>query len=266
MRSKAMPAHSERFAFILNDVMGERPLSPENVDIPTLRGFIEEIETLIKGDVPGASLAESRIRIESGSLKIIAFVAAALAVDFQADLARLDQTGDLDAIQPKRAQVVERWQNRASRSTVLSYAIESSALDQSLRVAGGAPRFHHRAQQSWVRVEKYLAGKVINLGGKSKPNVHLLLDDTGQTVVIAASEAQLADERENQLYKHVLLRIQGEQHLQTNELRELRLLSFQPQATDVDEAALRNLWEKGRQAWKDVASAASWVDNLRGSR
>ena len=90
--------------FSLNDVVGGQPLTPDNVDLPTLRGFLAEVETLIKGDVPGASLADSRVRIKEGSVKIVALVAHLLAADARGDLAKLEQTGDLDSIQSKRAQ------------------------------------------------------------------------------------------------------------------------------------------------------------------
>jgi hypothetical protein len=43
------------------------------------------------------------------------------------------------------------------------------------------------------------------------------------------------------------------------------LIEFLPQATEVDEQALASLWEKGCNAWKDVKSAAGWVESLRGN-
>src|SRR5207249_6679300 len=107
------PNELTEIEFSLEDVVGGQPLTPETVDLPTLHGFLEEVETLIKGDVPGASLADSRVRIEKGSVKVVALVAQLLAADARGDLAKLDETGDLDAIQPKRAQVIERWQMRA---------------------------------------------------------------------------------------------------------------------------------------------------------
>ncbi len=34
---------------------------------------------------------------------------------------------------------------------------------------------------------------------------------------------------------------------------------------EVDEAALRRLWNRGSEAWREVCSATTWVDSLRGS-
>jgi len=252
-----------KLEFSLNDVIGGQPLTPSNVDLPTLRGFLQEVEELIKGDVPGASLSDSRVQIEEGSLKIVALVAALLASDTQTDLAKLERTGDLDSIQPTRAKIIERWQSRARRSSNRIYSVPSGSNRQAIRISN-TTQFLHAGENAWVSVEKYLTGKVIDLGGKS-PNVHLILTDTGETVCVDATEQQLAAEKENHAYKNVTLRVQGEQHLRTKELRKLRLLEFSPQTAEVDEQSLASLWQKGREAWKEVQSAAGWVESLRGN-
>jgi hypothetical protein len=119
-------------------------------------------------------------------------------------------------------------------------------------------------ENAWVSVEKYLTGKVVDLGGKQNPNVHLVLADTGDSARVGSTEQQLAAERQNQLYKDVTLRVQGEQHLRTKALRNLQLIQFSQQTTEVDERALAALWDKGIKAWKDVKSATGWVEALRG--
>lgn len=260
-----MPSELTELEFSLDDLVGGQPLTPETVDLPTLRGFLEEVETLIKGDVPGASLADSRVRIETGSVRVVALVAQLLAADVRADMAKLDVTGDLDVIQPKRAQIIEQWQKRARRTPSRMYAFGGGTSGDSVRVQNTS-QFQHGSENAWVSVEKYLAGKVVNAGGKQDPNVHLVLADSGESVRVSATEQQLGAEKENQLYKEVTLRVQAEQHLRTKALRNIRLIQFSPQATEVDEQALASLWRKGRDAWKEVASAAGWVEELRGNR
>jgi hypothetical protein len=263
--TKDMPDELTKLEFSLDDVLGAEPLTPDNVDLPTLRGFLQDVETLIKGDMPGASLADSRVHIEKGSVKIVALVAQLLAADVNADLAKLKQTDDLDSIQPKRAQVLEQWQLRVRRSPSRVYSVSTGGLVHAIRITN-TTQFQHGNENAWVTVEKYLTGKVVNAGGKQDPNVHLVLADSGQSVRVDATEQQLAAEKDNQLYKTVTLRVQAEQHLRTNAFRNLRLIQFSPQTTDVDEQALATLWEKGRKAWKDVKSAASWVESLRGNQ
>lgn len=235
------------------------------MDLPTLRGFLEEVEKLIKGDVAGASLSDSRLRLEEGSVKLVTLVAHLLAADVRSDLAKLEETGDLDAIQPRRAEVVELWQARTRRFSSRTYSIQTSSAHRPLRIANTS-QFQHGSENAWVSVEKYLTGKVVNAGGKQDPNVHLVLADTGESVRISATEQQLGAEKENQLYKDVTLRVQAEQHVRTKALREVRLIQFLAQASEADERALANLWQKGREAWRDVTSAAGWVESLRGNQ
>jgi hypothetical protein len=215
--------------------------------------------------MPGASLADSQVRIEEGSVRIVALVAALLASDVRADLALLSQAGDLDLIQPKRAKVVESWQARAHRSVLRGYAILPEPGAKVIRITS-TTQFQHGGEKAWMSVEKYLTGKVVDLGGKQNPNVHLILADTGESVRVDATEPQLAAEKQNQLYKDVTLRVQGEQHLHTKALRNLRLIQFSNQTTEVDEQALASLWEKGVKAWRDVKSATGWVEALRGNQ
>ena len=260
-----MPGELTELEFSLNDVIDNRPLTPATVDLPTLRGFLEDVEKLIKGDVQGASLSDSRVRIEEGSVKLIALVAQLLAADVRSDLAKLDDTGDLDAIQPRRAEVIEQWQSKTRRFPSRAYSIQTDSIRRPLKIANTS-QFQHGSENAWVSVEKYLSGKVVNAGGKQDPNVHLVLADSGESVRISATEQQLGGEKENLLYKDVTLRVQAEQHIRTKALRDVRLIQFLANATEADERALANLWQKGREAWRDVTSAAGWVESLRGNK
>lgn len=201
-----MPNQLAELEFSVDDVIGGLPLTPESVDLPTLRGFLQEVEALVKGDVPGTPLADSRMRIEKGSVKLVVLVAQLLAADVEADLSKLQQTGDLDVIQPKRAQILEQWQQRVRRSPKRVYSVATANLRHPIRITN-TTQFQHGSENSWVAVEKYLSGKVVNAGGKQDPNVHLVLADTEQSVRIDATEKQLAAEKENQLYKNVTVRV-----------------------------------------------------------
>ena len=59
-----MPTELKPVEFALEDRVHDQPLTPETVDLPTLRAFLNEVETLIKGNVEGAdvTLTESRVR------------------------------------------------------------------------------------------------------------------------------------------------------------------------------------------------------------
>jgi hypothetical protein len=183
----------------------------------------------------------------------------------QSDMAKLEEAGDLDAIQPRRAEVIELWQSRSRRFPSRAYSIQSRPTLRPVRIANTS-QFQHGSENAWVMVEKYLTGKVVNAGGKQEPNVHLVLADSGATVRISATEQQLGGDKENLLYKEVTLRVQAEQHIRTKALRDVRLIQFLASASEVDERVLEHLWQKGREAWRGVTSAAGWVESLRGNK
>jgi hypothetical protein len=258
-----MPGELSPLEFALHDQIGGQPLTPENVDLPTLRGYLDEVEKFIRGD-SAATLRDSRLRIEPGSVKVIAFVAHLLAAEVQAESARLNATGDLDAVQPSRAEIVEKWQARSRRSPTRSYSIKAAPESPPLRITAET-QLQHASENAWVGVEKYLTGKVVDAGGRQDPNVHLVLLDSGTTVRIDASEQQLEAEKENRLYKTLTLRVQAEQHLRTGALRNVRLIEFLRQTGEADESVLQSLWRKGADAWRDVPSPSGWVETLRGN-
>ena len=214
--------------------------------------------------MPGASLSDSRVRIERGSVKVFAMVGHMLASDVRADFAKLEQNGDLDQLQGHRAEVIELWQKRARTTPSRSYLVRTEPGKNPLRLTSES-QLQHGSENSWVSVEKYLSGKVVDAGGKQDPNVHLVLTDSGETIKVGASEQQLSGEKENLLYKFLTLRVQAEQHLRTHQLRQIRLVQFLPHEGESDERALANLWQKGREAWRGVQSAAGWVESMRGN-
>ncbi len=257
-----MSATLSRLEFRLADEVEGQPLTPQTVDLPTLRGFLEEVEKLIKGDVPGASLTNSRVRIEEGSVKVIALVSMLLAASLDSDLAKAGATEDLDQVQPRRAEVLATWQSRARRNPTRRYSVAGTKEAASPLTITSTTQLARESENGWFSAERYIRGKVVDMGGKQSPNVHVAIEGTDQTLTIAASELQLRGAPH--LYQQVTLRVTAEQHVQTKELRNAHLLEFLPTSQDVDEGALERLWKVGRSAWHDVPNATSWVEEMRG--
>lgn len=260
-----MAGEQSQIEFVLNDTVGGREMTPATVDLPTIRGFFQDVERLVKGDVPGASLADSTVQLKTGSLVLSVVASAPLVASTLADLARLADTGDLDSIDRNRAVVVEGWQRLAKRQPSRSYSVRAPGQAAFHPwVVNSASRYEHGGEEAWVMVKKYLTGKLVNLGGKSDPNIHLVPAGDGRMLKISASEEQLSAEKENLLYKEVTLLVEARQHLRKGQLENIRLIEFLHPSRVVDEAALERLWAKGRVAWRGVPSATAWVEELRG--
>jgi hypothetical protein len=122
--------------------------------------------------------------------------------------------------------------------------------------------FRHRQLDNWVRAEKYITGRVVDLGGKTKPNVHLVLP-SGESIKVEASESQL--EGADYLYKAITLNVHAMEHIRSGQLRDLRLIDVVRPLKEIDEDKLKTLWRKGRNAWAEITSPTEWVERLRES-
>jgi hypothetical protein len=252
-------------SFSLHDEVEGRPLTPENVDLLTLHQFMGEVISLIQGDFNRMELGQPTVSIESGSVKLASMVPIMIAASLHHDLAGLADSEDLDAISPKRAEVIESWQARAAK--------EGSKRRYSLlaEVDGEPParldispttQYRHLQRDSWVNAEKYLTGRVVDLGGKTKPNVHLVLA-SGESVKIEATEDQL--EGADYLYKQMILNVSVKEHIRTGEIRQARLIDVVKPIKEVDEDKLKAMWRKGKEAWTGISSPTDWVEHLRQS-
>jgi hypothetical protein len=252
-------------SFSLHDEVEGRALTPENVDLLTLHQFMGEVITLVQGDASRAEIGQPSVSIEEGSVKLVSLVPVIVAASLNHDLRELASGGDLDTISSKRSEIVEIWQARASkdgskRSYDLLAEVEGEA-PASLQVTGET-QYRHKQQDSWVHAEKYLSGRVVDLGGKTKPNVHLVLA-SGQSVKIEATEDQL--EGADYLYKSMILNVSVKEHIRTGEIRQARLIDVVKPLREMDEDKIMTLWRKGKDAWAGISSPTEWVEQLRES-
>lgn len=260
-----MSAPRQTLTFFLHDEVEGRPLTPENVDLLTLHQFMGEVIALEQGDLSRTEIGQPSVSIETGSVKLVSVVPLIVAASLHRDLAALASSQDLDTVSTKRAEVIENWQARAAK------AGSKRRYDLLAEIEGEAParleisqhtHYRHLQLDSWVHAEKYLTGRVVDLGGKTRPNVHLVLA-SGESVKIDATEAQL--EGADYLYKAMTLNVSVKEHIRTGEIRHARLIDVVKPLREVDEDKLKTLWQKGKKAWAGISSPTEWVEQLRQS-
>ena len=198
------------------------------------------------------------IAITEGSLALVASGLLA-AAGLWTDIAQLDHPASLGQIDPRRAAVVERWQAAARRNPHRRYTLADQNGTNFVRVDADSD-YRDQNAAVWVSVKKYLHGQITDLGGTSKANVHLKLDN-GKALTIASSQQLLADEERNRLYKPAVLSISAEENFNTGELRNLTLIGFEDRQNAWDETAFEDMVRKGTQAWAEVSD--DWLENLR---
>ena len=253
------PANTLRFA--LNDRIDDAEVGPAHVPLALLGQFHNDVSEFLVGSGKDVNLHQVMVAIEEGSLALVANSLMA-ATNLWADIERLKIPTQLGLVDPKRAAVVERWQAAARKHPHRRYTLANQAGAAIIRIDADSD-FRNQTAAMWVEVKKYLRGQVTDLGGTSKANVHLKLDD-GKVLTIASTQELLGDDERNRLYKPAVLQISAEENLQSGELRNLRLLGFEDQQAIWDEAAFGELVRKGTQAWADVPD--DWLENLRSSQ
>ncbi|WP_199538782.1 MULTISPECIES: hypothetical protein [unclassified Duganella] len=252
----------DQIRFSVHDSINNVEVGPKHVSLALLGEFQRDVTDFLKGTTRDVDPLQVQISIETGSL---VFVASGLlsATTLWADLTHITSPDALTLIDSKRANVLERWQAAAREKPNRSYTLADKA-GQALFVVDARSTLT-KVDDVWVQVEKYLHGKIIDMGGKTKANVHLELEN-GQAVTVSSSHEVLAQDERNRLYRPALLHVAAEENLHTGELRNLRLLAFETHQPSYDDEEFRLMVERGTKAWEDVVSATEWTAELRGGQ
>ncbi|TAL95797.1 MAG: hypothetical protein EPN69_05165 [Rhodanobacter sp.] len=250
------PANTLRFA--LNDRIEDAEVGPAHVPLALLGQFQKDVGEFLAGSGKDIDPNQVMIAIAEGSLVLVASGLLA-AAHLWADVGQLQNPAQLGLIDPRRAAVVERWQAAARKNPHRRYTLADQNGTNFVRVDAHSD-YRDQTAAVWVEVKKYLHGQITDLGGTSKANVHLRLDN-GKVLIIASSQKLLGDEERNRLYKPAVLRISAEENLHNGELRNLTLLGFEDTPSTWDEAAFGELVRKGTQTWVDIPD--DWLENLR---
>ena len=249
--------------FVLRGKVEGVEITPATIGLRRFNEFNQQVETFIGGS-EGLKLDEVRVSVGKGSYKLTAILTAMVLTSLEPDLRTLQRQDSLGEIDPRRAQVVAKWQASTKGSPDWRYAIRPHGLSVAPVEISTATDYRTGETVPWVKVEKYLFGTVVDMGGAKNANVHFRLEDSGEVLIVGTSQGYLKDQEENRLYHKMLLRVAAEQHIRTGQLRNLRLLSFENYQPGYDEAALDRFAKAGRAAWADVPDAAKWVRKIRG--
>jgi len=250
---------SDTLRFALDDRINTAPVGPSHIPLALLGEFQREIETFLKGSDQAVDPGQVMVSIENGSLAILVSGLLA-AASLWIDVWHLKNPHALGSLDQKRAAVVERWQAAARKHTSRSYSLAAVGGNLMVRV-DSATDYRNQIEAAWVPVEKFLHGTIVDMGGATRPNIHLKLDD-GRPLTIAATQQLIAGEEKNRLYRPALLLVSAEENLSTGALRNLTLLAFDSSQPRWDKAEFDRLVQKGTQVWAQVPDP--WLEELRG--
>ena len=253
----------EQIVFTLKALVNDQEVTPATIGFAMFNEFNKEVETFLAGTQRRAALQDVHFEISSGSYKLILTLPALLAATLAPDLQKLQHQEALGEIDPKRAEVVKQWQKRAL-TTDYSVAIASTAETFKPVLITKDTEYRAPDEDDWVAVEKYVAGTIVDMGGTTAANVHLLDDASGRRVVAASSEEFLRDQKVNYLYQKVQVHVTARENIKTGKLQDVRLISFVGKGPSYDEAELEAAIAKGTKAWASVPDSAAWLRDIRG--
>ena len=249
--------------FVLRDCVDGEEITPATIGLSRFNEFNQQVQDFLAGSQK-LNVEKVHVAIESGSYRLLVYPPELVQRALAPDLERLRREDTLGEIDPRRAEVIGKWQARAKASGELRYIIRPVGFGEGAVELSRTTDYRMGNVVPWVRVEKYLFGQIMDMGGVQKANVHIRLQDTGQVVKIGANQGYLKEQPQNRLYRKALVRVEAEQHYRTGELRNFRLLSFEDYRPGYDEAALDAFASAGEDAWADVPDAAAWVREIRG--
>lgn len=249
------------FEVVIQGTKAGKPLMPEDYDIRALRELLEEVEVLLfpnnRHERPVISY-----EVKEGSVRNIFRTGVEAVAKTGAVLSLVASTGTVDVLEPRTARAIEAMQRWAQESD-LAFTLRTS-LPGASEVRIDRTTHYLRTEATSVETELYLYGKVVDAGGKEKPNIHLAVDGEGM-YVIDAQQQFLEGLEKNILYHRMGIRAMGRQNLQTGEIEKgsLKLIELIDYDEQYEDAYLKRLQAKAYTWLKDI-DPDQYLNDVRG--
>lgn len=255
----------ETVEFVLDGtIAGQTVSATGGVPFTRFLEYNEEVQRYVRGSDEKSVLRDVTVQVHDGSYKLLVLIPAGLLSSLIADSTKLGETGELAGIDPDRASVVLRWQERAKSEPTLKYAVRSPRGAFAPVVISKDSMMKREERVQWVAVERYLVGEITDWGGSQTPNVHLRPRNSRETLIVDATADQIRGQRENLVYHKAIVHVKAKQNPRTGELKGYKLIELKAYKPEVTDTRLQELFERGAKAWTGVTDSAAWVEEMRG--
>lgn len=241
-----------------------RQLVPDNLDIDEWIHLMENARNILYPD--SKERPHIGVRVEVGSVRLICTAVAALVIQAHALLGEVRNTNELGMLKPKQKTAVKYFQKFASRNQVSISLGKSNDLSSGLIL--NKQTLLSEDNPVWVKTELYLEGKITNIGGKSKSNIHIETDKFG-LLVINTTEQILEEDKKNRIYKNQVLRVEINQNpfnlsYDTSSAKLIEFIDHEHTVKEDIDEYLNNLIQKAAKDWEDVKDSEAWLKEVRG--
>lgn len=241
---------------------GNKDLNPDNYDIREIITLLENAENLLfpndKKDRPTISYS-----IEEGSVRHIIKTTMQSIIGFNAIIGQVHAHKNIDFLDLNTAKAIENFQ-KISKSHNYTLALTTSVNKSNQLDITPKTKFY-RSEYLWVDAEFYFYGKITNMGGVGKPNIHIATEEYGN-LTVQTNKDFLEQYEKNPLYKRYGIRAIGKQNSETGEIDKSTLIfkEIVEYTPKFDEDYLNSLINKATKSWKGIKDADGWLRDLRG--
>lgn len=240
--------------------VGNKPIKPIDIDISDIKEIISDVETfLYPTRIEKAERPHISYKIEEGSARNLFYLPISGVLLFNGLSAEIKTRGNIDFLDNKRAEIIDKFQRRASEKNLEITFISSSTNEPILEITKDTSYFQIAA--NFIETEFVLYGKINEEGGNN-PNFHLLTREYGK-LVISASEQQLL-EGEKRLFKIYGVRAKGKQNLADGKPFDLKLIDYITYNPNFDEHKLDLLIKRASITLNAISNVDNWLQEIRG--
>lgn len=244
----------------IDGYVGNKLLKPIDFDIAEIREMISDVETfLYPNKAEKAERPHISYKIEEGSVRNIFYLPISGVIFFSALSAEIKTRGNIDFLDFKRAEVIDKFQRKASARN-LSFAFYSSSNTEPI-LSINKETSYFKVAATYIDTEFILYGKINEEGGNN-PNFHLVTKEYGK-LIIRATEQQLL-EGEKRLFKVYGVRASGKQNLADGRPYDLKLIDYITYNPNYDEHKLDMLIERASHTWNAISDVDGWLNEIRG--
>lgn len=240
--------------------VGDAPLKPDDVDITEVKEVITNIETfLYPGKLEKSDRPRISYKIEEGSVLHYFHLPISAVILFNGLSGEITDRGNIDFLDYKRAQVIEKFQQLAlERNLEITF---SNSLQSPKKLVINRTTSFFTVAASYIETELTLYGKIEAEGGVN-PNFHIETIEYGRLTVSATIEQLL--EGEKRLYKHFGIRVTGKQSLTDKKPFDLKLLNYIEYNPVFNKTELDILIERATPNLSKIIDVDAWLNELRG--
>lgn len=238
-------------------------LKPDLLDVDEIVSLFSYARDFLFPD-KGKHRPRISVSLKEGSAVLSLRVDSGTALQAHAILSELNANHNLDVLRPKQAEALEGIQKFVSEQDFVLHFGIAGKLHEGLRIDRKTE--WTSPEEIWVDEELYISGEIVDIGGKTTPNVHIDTKDYG-LLKVAAEKIILSEDDKNRLYKPQHIRIRVKRNLQTGAYKKgsAELIEF----IDFDEgespdAYLDRLIAASKPYMDKIKDTEQWLTKIRG--